>query len=415
MKAQTQKGHLTKKNNAWIVRWRELEKHSDGKIVKVNRSQKIASVRDYPQKREVWPLYLEFMSRLNAAGFDFSSCMTVQEFVRDRYFTWAKANLATSTTMNYRQVWQQRLEDRIGFMRVRDVRPMHIENVLVSIVRTNPELSSRTVQRAKALLSGICTRAVAAGLIDRNPVREVTLPKTKKKASEMYAYTTEEVLQILDALPPRAKAVCAVAAYAGLTVSEIRGLQWSDYDVDSNLLFVRRAVWRTTVGETKALARQRPVPVIAPLRAILDGYRASLPFISDWMFESAAGTPLDLGDLDDRVIIPALDRCFLCGTARGKHECVTHAFEPRSPRLEWYGYHAFRRSLATRLYSLGIPELVIQRILRHKPGSSVTREHYIRAVGGDVRTAMDRFEESLCGSPSVPQTQVVIPPPPLSC
>ena len=60
MKAQTQKGHLYRKNSSWHVRWRELERQPDGTINQVNRSQKLANVFDYPQKREVQPLFMEF-------------------------------------------------------------------------------------------------------------------------------------------------------------------------------------------------------------------------------------------------------------------------------------------------------------------------------------------------------------------
>jgi hypothetical protein len=55
---------------AGTFRFRQLERQPEGTIEKVARSQKIASVRDYPQKREVWPLFTEFIARLNKIGFD---------------------------------------------------------------------------------------------------------------------------------------------------------------------------------------------------------------------------------------------------------------------------------------------------------------------------------------------------------
>jgi integrase len=139
-------------------------------------------------------------------------------------------------------------------------------------------------------------------------------------------------------------------AYAGFTVSELRGLKWSDYDFPGGLLYVRRGVWKSTVGETKTATRRKPVPVIARLRSLLDAYAASvLPRRPDqWIFTSSVETPIDLGNLVNRVIRPTLTK----------------------PGLTWRGYHALRRGLATTLYSLNVPELVVQRILRHKPGSA---------------------------------------------
>ena len=402
MKAQTQKGHLYRKGSSWHVRWREPERQPDGATKQVNRSQKLASVFDYPQKREVQPLFMEFIGKMNTVGFSVDAGMTVSRFFEERYSRWAMDNLAASTRKNYRQVWSQRLETRLGSLRVRDVRPMHIEDALASIARDNPKLSKRTLQRAKATLSGLFTRAVALGLIDRNPVREIALPKTKSREKETYAYTPEEVEYMVTALPNPAKTVCAVAAYAGLTKSEIRGLQWSDYDAKAGMLYVRRAVWGNTVGETKTAARSKPVPVIPKLRGVLEEYRASLPVEGEWMFSSSIRTPLDLDNLVKRLIQPSLHYCVRCGVILGRHDSE-HQFQLDESLPTWHGYHAFRRSLASTLYSLNIPELVIQRVLRHKPGSPVTRQHYIKPIPSDVLNAMETFEKSVVRSPLVPQ------------
>jgi integrase len=248
-------------------------------------------------------------------------------------------------------------------MRVRDVRPVHIESVLQSIIHANPTLSKRTVQRAKALLSFIFTRAVALGVINRNPVTEIVLRRKSALDEEPYAYTSDEVEQVLANLPVLARTVCAIAAYAGLTASELRGLEWSDYDSATGLLYVRRGVWKSTVGETKTATRRKPVPVIARLRSLLDAHAASVPSHrpDQWMFSSSVGTPIDLGNLVNRVIRPTLAKA----------------------GLTWRGYHAFRRGLATTLYSLNVPELIVQRILRHKPSSPVTRTHYIQTLADD--------------------------------
>ena len=66
--------------------------------------------------------------------------------------------------------------------------------------------------------------------------------------------------------------VINVAAFAGLRLAEIRGLRWSDYDRRS--LTVRRAVWRTHVGDTKNPASAGSVPVLPVLKKFLDSHRA---------------------------------------------------------------------------------------------------------------------------------------------
>ena len=55
--------------------------------------------------------------------------------------------------------------------------------------------------------------------------------------------------------------------------------------------------------------------------------------------------------------------------------------------LPWYGWHGFRRGIASNLYALGDHEKVVQRILRHaKP--HVTKERYIKAFDPAVVDAM---------------------------
>ena len=41
--------------------------------------------------------------------------------------------------------------------------------------------------------------------------------------------------------------------------------------------------------------------------------------------------------------------------------------------------------------------------LRHKPGSAVTRQYYIKPITSDVLSAMETLEKSVAGSPLVPQ------------
>jgi integrase len=44
-------------------------------------------------------------------------------------------------------------------------------------------------------------------------------------------------------------------------------------------------------------------------------------------------------------------------------DVIRPAFE--AAKLPWYGWHAFRHGLATNLNRLGVPDKVIQQILRH--------------------------------------------------
>jgi len=68
--------------------------------------------------------------------------------------------------------------------------------------------------------------------------------------------------------------------------------------------------------------------------------------------------------------------------------------------LEWRGWHAARRGLGSKLYRLGVPDIVIQRILRHA-NVSAAATHYIKTTTVDVRNAMKTLETHI---PSTPET-----------
>ncbi|HEY7096084.1 MAG TPA: tyrosine-type recombinase/integrase [Terriglobales bacterium] len=57
-------------------------------------------------------------------------------------------------------------------------------------------------------------------------------------------------------------------------------------------------------------------------------------------------------------------------------------WDPRLPH--WHGWHAARRGLGSNLYRLGVPLMVIQRILRHS-NVSTTANYYIKTAADDVK------------------------------
>ena len=61
--------------------------------------------------------------------------------------------------------------------------------------------------------------------------------------------------------------------------------------------------------------------------------------------------------------------------------------------LEWYGWHGFRRGIASNLYELGADAKIVQRILRHAK-SYVTKDRYPKAFDPAVLAAMKKLEAS---------------------
>ena len=124
------------------------------------------------------------------------------------------------------------------------------------------------------------------------------------------------------------------------------------------------------------------------------------------MFPNLRGSPMDLGNLLNRAILPALNRCAVCGKpkeecrrllGKGKDVARAHKFERDKILPEWHGWHAARRGLGTNLYRLGVPEKTIQAILRHA-NVSTTNTYYIKSAADDTRAAMAKLERIVIGS-----------------
>lgn len=140
------------------------------------------------------------------------------------------------------------------------------------------------------------------------------------------------------------------------------------------------------------------VPVIPALARIIDAYREQCgKSTSGPMFASEAKTPLNLNNVLNRVILPALNRCEVCRKERFEHVQADHEYKRDALRPEWHGWHAFRRGLATNLNRLGVKDKTIQAILRHS-NIATTMNVYVKMVSEDSTAAMKLLETALCAN-----------------
>jgi integrase len=108
------------------------------------------------------------------------------------------------------------------------------------------------------------------------------------------------------------------------------------------------------------------------IKGVLSGIFTNAKNESGVMFHSGAGDRMDFDKLARRAIMPVV----------------------KGLGLDWYGWHGFRRGIASNLYELGANEKTVQRILRHaKP--HVTKDRYIKAFDPAVPAAMKRLEATL--------------------
>lgn len=390
-----QDGRYEIRSSWWIVRYRETVVEN-GQVKRILRNQRLATVEEIKPKRgteistdghvalkdvpkEITTEARKFLDRVNGqSGQEPEHNRRVGDFYTNVYLPHIAKTKAASTVKGYKDMWEDHISRavvKIGQKQVpfselwlRNVRTVHVTSVLQEIADEHG-LSKNTLKHIKSFVSGIFTVAKQQGFLDGlNPVQDAALPHGAE-AEEQYAYTLDEIENMLRVLPEPAATVIAAASFAGFSRSELRGLKWEEYE--NGEIRVERGVWESVVGKTKTRARRAVVPVIAQLRDRLENWRAKCGNPTEgWMFASEKNTPLNMNNVLNRQILPAL----------------------RNAGLEWHGYHACRRALGTNLHRLGVPDVIIQRILRHSDVAT-TQKHYILVDTQDSKRELEKLEQ----------------------
>jgi integrase len=376
-----QRGYIFLKGKSWYLRYYDKVVRSDGSVNLEQRCRKLAENEGrYRSKKAVRILADEFLAPFNNGTYTAESGMSVVEFWERTYLPHVSAQKSPSTKNGYEKMWARYLKDRME-RPIRDFRTVDCERLLEFVVRKYA-VSSTTLKHVKHLMSGVFRYAIRTGVLHgANPVQAACIPKAKP-GRKTHAYSLRQILKMLEILPQPARAIVAIAGFAGLRKGEIRSLQPGDYDGAS--LKVQRSAWRGHIDKPKGKRGNGVVPLIPTAAAILDEHLATAAPKS-FIFETFRGDPGALDYVVREVIRPTLLKA----------------------SLPWYGLHAFRRGLATNLHDLGVADIVIQAILRHSD-VSVTRSAYIKNDGLDPRSlaAMKTLESAVCNQYATEEQEV---------
>lgn len=368
-----QKGYLFHRGPSWFVRYFD-NVLVNGKVERklVCKKLDVPYGGEYRTKASVKPFVRELLAPVNAGTLNPQATMTLESFIDGPYFEWAERNLRTCTIHGYKQMWNCYLKARVGKVTLRDFRTVHGERLLVDLAQQNG-LGRRTLQHHKAFLSGVFVQAKRLGILDTpNPIVDVSIPRVAEP-EETHAYSLEELNTMLLVLTGQARAIVLLAALTGLRKSEIRGLRWRDFT--GNALTVQRSVWNGVISETKTSKSKAPVPVVKMLGNALHSQQTDMGVLAAPdapIFQTGKGTSISLDYVARTVIAPAL----------------------KGTKVQWHGWHAFRRGCATLLHAMGIDDRTVQAILRHS-NITLTQNTYIKSLSESQVNAMDTLEAAL--------------------
>jgi integrase len=369
------RGSLKQNGKYWWFKYREFVTEN-GQTVRKDRQVKLTLIADHKPKADgsapdsVRAMAVKYLAPINAGDATPLSADKFQSFL-ETFLAKGEGGrgrmLEASTIRNYNDLFKM-VKPHLPNIELRQIRTPHIDKLLRDVAEADDanggrRAHSQYVNLKNSFLNSAFRYAMRHGLVDVNPVSAAAIPEGKE--ADTHAYMLEEFHGMIKALDKEgadknhvAEAAMVVAMFTGLRMEELKGLRWSDYDEKVGVLNVERAVVDGDVKDVKTKGSKAPVPVVKIVRDKLaehlernsgDGY----------IFhpEGDSRTPMRFENLSRRDIIPVLEKS----------------------KIEWYGWHAFRRGLSTQLQAVGCPDSIADAITRHTPkGKETRRKFYVK-------------------------------------
>ena len=311
--------------------------------------------------------------------------MTVERWFGYWYTQIVLKEVRPKTAGGYKSIIDRHIIPNIGTHRLAKLSPTSIRTVTDSIVRNGGAHSSAL--KAHQVMSSAFEAAVREGRMSRNPCKQMAAPR--KNVAKLEALNVEEAMRLLHHVESDEQygARWAMALLTGARRGELLGLEW---DRVTDVIDLSWQLQRLSLGQLgepvvpndyefrhlygglyltrpKSRAGWRVIPLVEPLKSILEKHRDMNPPGKYGLVFTRSGRPVD-PDYDSKLWIKELE-------ASGIQKKV---------RL-----HDLRHSAVDLLYSAGVPEQVIIQLVGHST-VSMTRAYASRDVTR-LRQAMEMF------------------------
>lgn len=334
---------------------------------------------------------------LDAGAESPTSRLTVGAYL-DRWIKGVPGRVEQSTASDYTDTVRIHLKPAVGSKMLTKLSVSEL-NALWASKRT-AGYSANSIRIMRTVLRSALHQAEREGLLIRNVAALSDPPRIG--ASEGRSLTVAEAKRLLDAASSdRLEALYAITLVFGLRRGEALGLSWSDIDLDSGLVHVRRQLRRErlpveqqqetgrktqlVLRDLKTKKSRRTLNLTPALDALLRSYRARqarerLAAGPGWtesglVFTTRKGTPIDPDNFA---------RCF-------------HRLCARADLGHWTP-HELRHSAASIMLAQGTPLYVVSEVLGHA-SVAITKDIYGHLIGGEKQEATEAITDVLFEPP----------------
>jgi integrase len=289
---------------------------------------------------------------------------------------------AYSTTATYRRYLRKWVLPRWGDQAALMIAPLDLENWLKELGRKSG-LENQTRSKIRQVIGLVYKHAQRVGFLPRteqaNPIRFVR--QSTASNFDPIILTPVQAFAIINQLGLMLRTLVLVTAATALRISEILALQWRDIDVENQCIYVRRAYVYGRFGKPKSKASKRPVPLHPLLAAHLLNWRRETPYSQE---ENLVFPSFKL-----KGRMPPRANMLLSDHLRPAALKVGVVAPPRA-----FGFHTFRRTLASVLVANNYDPKLVQELLRHS-NIKTTLDIYAQAITPAKLEAQGNFLNQL--------------------
>lgn len=380
------KGHIRQRGKGnWSIVL-DLDRDENGK-----RRQKWYTV--HGTKKEADRELTRILHEMNTGAFVEASRMTVSEYLKQWLDDYAKTNVSAKTFERYTDIVKNDVAPALGRHQLAKLQPLHIQAFYSKALQSGRKdgkggLSPQTVLHFHRLIRKALQDAVKWQLIARNPADSVEPPRAVKL--EMKVLEASYVKQLLELIRDSVYYMpTLLAVTTGLRRGEILGLQWSDIDLETGVLMVRRSLEQTRAGlsfkEPKTSKSRRVVALPEMTITALQRHK-----------EEQALRRLELGPIYK-------DTCLVCARSDGGFINPKRLSREFPPLLQKWGlpkvrFHDLRHTHATLLLQEGVhPKIVSERLGHSTIG--ITLDTYSHVLPSMQEEAARKLNNALQAAP----------------
>jgi integrase len=294
-----------------------------------------------------------------------------------------------ATVRRYRDSYEKYVKPRLGGIKLSSVTSPAIQNLIDDLTGT---MALSSLKKVKGALVSLFKHAVTRGQAAFNPARDIILPDNKRVVERPEYPTKAELRGILENALPRWRPFFRLAIVTGMRASELRGLLWTDVDLDEGVIHVRRRVdMFNQFGPPKSKTGTRDIPISVATVALMKAWRAESPASElGLVFPTLEGGVTSHANIQHRAFWPAQVKA-------GVSVNTGHVDKKGRPVMDAkFSLHALRHAAAALFIEQGFAPKRVQALMGHASLQMTYDTYgYLFPSDDDDRSKIANMESSL--------------------